>query len=556
MNLLEGLQVAFPGLRAQVEGRDYSLEVSAPTLHDVLKLLKREKGFIFLLDIIGVDLSQHQKKDAKTKRFSVVYHLLHMEAHRRLRVRVFLDENDGLQSICDLWSAARWCEREVSEMFGIVFENHKTKRLLTESSFPGFPLRKDWQAPLDYVASDYTPPDFPWLPEISDDERLCRRVIDITPSHPAIQGTFLVRAEVLGDRVKRAQVEIGMQHRGVEKLAEGKLLSQFIPYAERLNFSSPSIGAIAWVKTVEEALEINIPDRVQALRMILMELSRVMDHATGLAAMAKDLRAWAAAANFDQIRELICQLFASYGGTRLMTGSVRVGGLVSDLPVGWATRCLEVINKLNSHIDAIDMQLTKAPSWLFFHGEGGVNAADAIEWGFSGPCLRACGVNYDLRKTSPYYFYQDVDFEVPLGINGDAYDRYLVRLHEMRQSLRIVSQVLDHIPSGAIFTDDPRLALPKTQLSLSSSDYAKHFDLYQNGLSLSTGEYYGFVESANGELGFYLISDGSGRPYRLKVRGPSFFHFQSFSKIVQELRIDSAAALLASLNAVSGEIDR
>lgn len=554
--LLETIQQAFPGLRAKEFGSDLALEVSPPSVHDVLKMLKREMGFIVLLDIIATDYLQYPRFDQSQKRFCVVYHLLHMELHKRLRVQVFLDDTESLMSVCDIWQGAAWGEREVHEMFGIKFDNHQTARLLTEKMFPGHPLRKDWSAPLNYRPSEFSMPEFSWLPNISDDERLCRRVIDITPSNPAIQGTFTIKAEVLGDEVKRAHVEIGMQHRGVEKLAEKFLFNQFIPYAERLNFSSPSIGAIAWAKTVEEALKIKVTDRAQALRMILMELSRVLDHATCLGAMAQDLRAWGACSVFNRIREHICNLFVAYNGSRLTNGSIRIGGLAQDLPVGWVTRCLDMIAIIQDEIADIEKQLNQAPSWLIFHGEGSVSAASALEWGFSGPCLRACGVNYDLRKNSPYYFYQDVDFEIPLGINGDPYDRYLVRVEEMRQSLRIVSQVLDHIPSGAILSEDPRIARTVGALSLGSNEYAKHYELYQNGVALDVGEYYGCVESANGELGFYLISDGSGKPYRLKIRGPSFYHFQSFTGSIQNLSIDAAVAVLASLNAITGEIDR
>ena len=550
MNFLRNLKNIFPDLSLESDARDYSLQVSVGEVRDVLKRLRDEMDFILLLDIVAVDLyHKDSKRQAETKRFAVIYHLLQMEEHCRLRVKVDLKKDDVLPSVVDLWCAADWSEREVAEMFGIEFSNemHK-KRLLTQNNFPGFPLRKDWKLERDYDLSETAWSDFPILADALFDEQRCRRVIDIIPSHPAIQGTFRVRAEVLDDRVKRAQVEVGMQHRGVEKIAESKMFAQFFPYAERLNFSSPCIGAIAWAKILEEALAIKLSDRVQAVRMILMELSRVMDHATGLAAMSKDLRAFGAATAFDRIREHLCQLFVSYSGSRLMTGSICLGGLNHDLPVGWVSYCLDVMSELEREIDKIDRQLTQNSSWLTFQGEGGITGAMAIEWGFTGPCLRACGMNYDLRKRSPYYFYNDVEFEVPLGINGDAYDRYLVRLHEMRQSLWIVSQVLDYIPSGAIRPSDPRLLLTENRTQRPKLD--------RKDLKIEPGEYYSFVESANGELGFYLVADGKSCPYRLKIRGPSFFHFQSFTHFVQDLRIDNAAALLASLNAVSGEIDR
>ncbi len=555
MNILETIKSSFPGLNVTQMGPDFELEVSSVSLYDVLKILKREQGFILLLDIIGVDYLKCSSQP-KEKRFSVIYHLLHMEAHTRLRVKVNINENETIASIKDLWSAATWAEQEVAEMYGLEFEQHKAKKLLTPSHLKGFALRKDWQPSFSSKPQEFSNIEFPWLADISDDERLCRKVVDLNPSNPAIQGTFIVKAEVLGTVVKRAKVEIGLQHRGVEKLCESKLFGQIIPLAERLNYSSPMIGAIAWAKTVETALGIELTDRAQALRMIMMELSRALDHATCLGSMASDLRAWDASAIFSRIREHISNLFVAYHGARLMGPSVRIGGMIQDLPVGWVTQCLETINIIQTELSEVTSLLTRAPSWLVFHGEAGLSAAQALDWGMTGPCLRACGVNYDLRKNSPYYFYQDVEFDVPLGINGDPYDRYLVRVEEMLQSLRIISQVLDHIPSGHIQTDDPRLAKPTGSMRLTSADYAKHFDLHQNGTPLKSGEYYSFIESSNGELGFFLISDGEGRPYRLKIRGPSFYHFQSFPSSIENISLGSAAAVLASLNAITGEIDR
>lgn len=555
MNLLEVIKNSFPGLRVKAVGPDLELEVSSVSLYDVLKILKKEQGFILLLDIIGVDYLQY-KSETKSKRYSVIYHLLHMEAHTRLRVKVDLIENESIPSIVELWSAATWAEQEVAEMYGIEFEQHITKKLLTPTSLDGFVLRKDWKPASSTRRQEFSNIDFPWLSNISDDERLCRKIVDLVPSNPAIQGTFVVKAEVLGTIVKRARVEIGLQHRGVEKICENKLFGQIIPFAERLNYSSPMIGAIAWAKTVETALGIELTDRCQALRMIMMELSRALDHSICLGSMASDLRAWDASAIFARIREHISNLFIAYHGARLMGPSVRIGGMIQDLPVGWVTHCLDTINLIQDELADITSLLTRAPSWLVFHGEAGLSAAQALDWGMTGPCLRACGVNYDLRKNSPYYFYQDVEFDVPLGINGDPYDRYLVRVEEIVQSLRIISQVLDHIPSGQVQTEDPRLAKPTGSMRLTSADYAKHFDLHQNGTMLAAGEYYSFIESSNGELGFFLVSDGEGKPYRLKIRAPSFYHFQSFPSSVENISLDSAAAVLASLNAITGEIDR
>ncbi len=557
LNLIQSLNQHFPTLNFVENQSSLKVSLNTAIFHDVIKTLKKDLGFIFLLDIFATDFLSYKGSKTRSKRFAVTYHLLHLEEHKRLVVEVEVNEGESLASLVDLWANAPWPEREIAEMYGIQFDNHKTQKLLTPAHLKGFPLRKDWEnSKVDIDQLSFEKPQFEWLAEIDDDEKLCRQVVDLNPSHPAIQGTFIVRAELLGNKVKRALVEIGMQHRGVEKIAESKQYGQFTPYAERLNFSSPMMGAIGWAKSVEDALDLEITDRCQALRMIMMELSRILDHATCLAAMAQDLNAWDASAIFHRIRKHISALFVSYNGSRLMGPAVRIGGMVYDLPIGWVTKCLDAIHLISNELSEVLNLLNRAPSWLIFHGEGEMNAAQAIEWGFSGPCLRACGVNYDLRKNSPYYFYQDVEFEVPLGINGDPYDRYLVRAEEIQQSIKIISQVLDHIPSGSIQTDDPRLAKPTGTLRLTSADYAKHFDLYQNGTAIEAGEYYSFIESSNGELGFHFMSDGSGVPYRLRVRAPSFYHFQSFTSSIRDVSLDSATAILSSLNAISGEIDR
>jgi NADH-quinone oxidoreductase subunit C/D len=539
LNLLHRLQEAFPGLRAQTIHDDLFLEVSSPSLHDVLHLLKKDMGFILFLDLIVVD--QIEKKTShEMKRFCVTYHLLHLEEHKRLRVQVALDEDITLPTITELWPASAWSEREAAEMFGLIFEGHVTKRLLSSSAWQGYPLRKDWKSQ-GHVSTDFLEADknnFPWLESLSDQERLSRKVIEIQPAHPAIQGGFSLQVEVLGNQVKRAFVEVGLQHRGVEKIAESKTYAQFLPYAQRISFSSPFICATAWAHTIEQALSIKLPDRAQAMRMVLMELARVMDHAVCLGAMAQDLNATHGARLFHQLRLMVQDLFVAFCGHRLMGPVILLGGLSVDFPVGWIKQCLDSIHEMNKLLLQAQRLMTKHPAWLALQGQAMMSAQEAIAWGFSGPCLRACGVNYDLRKNSPYYFYQDVDFEIPLGINGDPYDRYLVRIEEMRQSLMIVSQILDHIPSGQI-------------LAAKLEDQSKIHELI-----VPAGEYYGHLESANGELGFFLVSHEDTKPYRLKIRGPSFFHFQSFSEVVQNTTLDGACALLSSLNAINAEIDR
>lgn len=527
-------------------------------IYGQLENLKNNFGFNMLLDVCGVDNIQRPKNDwTHGKRFEVVYHLLNMDSHERIRVRVPLIEGESVPTVIPLWKAADWFEREAWDMYGVEFKGRKLDRLLTHHKFVGHPLRKDYEAtknqPLDESQDIYFEPD----PSLSEEQRSSREWVNIGPSHPATHGTLRIMTELEGEVIKRSKLEIGYLHRCFEKMCENHTYNQVIPYTDRLNYCSAPMNNIGWCKAIEDMMGIEIPDRAKALRMILAELSRVIDHLVCVGTNAVDIGAltnfWYC---FEQ-RERVYELFEKLCGARLTVSLTRVGGMAYDLPPAWVSECLETVKIIQKNVEKVHGMLTESRIWMDRTKVGGISAQDALNWGYTGPCLRAAGVNYDIRKASPYYFYKDVDFEIPVGHKGDCFDRYLVRMEEMRQSLKIVTQVLNNLPSGPVKVLDKRISLPeKKEVYTNIEGLMNHFMLITKGIRPPVGEIYSATEAANGELGFYVISDGSHHPYRVKVRPPCFAIYQSFSEVAQNTLIADAVAILGSMNVIAGELDR
>jgi NADH-quinone oxidoreductase subunit C/D len=527
---------------------------------DVMRALKDELGFNMLLDVCGVDNLKRPKSEWEHgKRFESVYHLLNMDKHERIRVRIPVDvlKGEKVPSVMSFWKGADWFEREAWDMFGIEYEGRKKERLLTHHEFVGHPLRKDYAAthnqPLSESQDIYFEPD----PSISPEDAAKREWINIGPSHPATHGTLRIMAEIEGEVIKRSKLEIGYLHRCFEKMCETHLYNQVIPYTDRLNYCSAPMNNIGWCKAIEDMMGIDIPDRAKALRMVLAELSRVIDHLVCVGAAAVDLGALTSFWFCFEQREKVYELFEKLCGARLTVSLTRIGGMAQELPVGWVTDCLETVKQIQINIEEVDRLLTKNKIWIERTRVCPISKEDAIAWGYTGPCLRAAGVNYDIRKANPYYFYNDVQFEVPVGYSGDNYDRYLVRMEEMRQSLKIVRQVLDNLPSGPVQSLDKAICLPpKKEVYTNIEGLMNHFMLVMKGVTPPVGEIYSSTEAANGELGFYVISDGGKNPYRVKCRPPCFAIYQSFSEVIQNKLISDAIAELGAMNIIAGELDR
>lgn len=510
----------------------------------------KAQGFEFLLDICGVDYPE------RAKRFEVVYRFYSFSKKARLRVTVNLAEEQSVETLVEVYPSANWFERETWDMFGIKFEGHPyLKRLLTHHEFEGHPLRKDYPADYQQHLSSSLPIHF-----TEGEEGLNSNFvpINIGPSHPATHGTLRIMAELEGETVKRANVEIGYLHRCFEKMAETHAYNQVIPYTDRLNYCSAPINNVAYCKAVEELMGVEIPPKAQALRVMLCELSRIIDHIVCIGAASVDIGALTGFFHLFSYRELVYNLFEKLCGARLTVALTRVGGMAQEPPAGWYKEVLKVCDQIEEGVKELDDLLTGNKIFISrTSGVAPISKEAAMSWGYTGPLLRATGVEHDLRKLEPYYIYDQLDFDIPIGTTGDLYDRYLVRVEEMRQSLKIIRQVAKNIPEGDYTIRDKNIVLPeKKDVYGNIEGLMNHFMLVINGLKPPKGEIYSAVEAANGELGFYLVSDGTGKPYRLKVRPPCFAIYQSFSKQIEGLQLADVVAVLGSMNVIAGELDR
>ncbi|MBX3039660.1 MAG: NADH dehydrogenase (quinone) subunit D [Bdellovibrionaceae bacterium] len=560
MSKLENLKQDLAG-RFNIQNYDFSNAIGDDVLvlpkGDIVPVLKhfRDTGrFDFLMDVCGVDWPKREK------RFDVVYHLFSSKDGSRLRVKVPLAEGESIESVIGVWKGADWFEREAYDMFGIRFDNHPNlRKILTHHQFVGHPLRKDYEADAQQHCDSVLPVHFDNVDGQRGDvlnENLVP--LNIGPSHPAMHGTLRVMAELDGETIVRANPEIGYLHRCFEKMAETHPYNQVIPYTDRLNYCSAPANNVGYCKAVERVLNVEIPPRAQAMRVILCELSRVIDHIIAVGTGALDLGALTTFFHMFTYREKVYTLFERLCGARLTVSMTRVGGMAQDAPEGWFDEVLEFCREMNLAIDEVSRLILDNKIFVKrTMGVAPVSAQDAIAWGFTGPMLRATGVNVDLRKTKPYYGYDALDFDVPVGTNGDIYDRYLVRIEEMRQSIRIIQQVCKNVPGGDYTIRDKGIVLPeKKDVYGNIEGLMNHFMLVIKGLRPPVGEVYDATEAPNGELGFYLISDGSANPYRLKVRPPCFAVYQSFSSVVKGWQLADAIATVASMNLIAGELDR
>ncbi len=533
---------------------DHVLEISKETAPAVLRYLKEYAGFNFLMDVCAVDYPNREK------RFDVVYHLYNMSEGTRLRVKAQVGDGETIETATKIWKGADWFEREAYDMFGVVFKGHANlRRILTHHQFVGHPLRKDYEADRQQHCTNVIPIHFNNTPEQAGDQLDSRFVpINIGPSHPAMHGTLRVMAELDGETVVRANCEIGYLHRCFEKMAETHPYNQVIPYTDRLNYCSAPMNNVGYCKAVERLLDVNIPPRAQAMRVVLCELSRIIDHIIAVGTGGVDLGALSAFFHLFTYREKVYNLFEKLCGARLTVSMTRVGGMAQDAPDGWFDDVLDFCKEMSDGIDEISKLMID--NKIFMKRTQGVcpiSPENAIAWGYTGPLLRATGVGLDLRKSNPYYGYDGFNFNIPVGTNGDVYDRYLVRVEEMRQSISIIRQQCKNIPDGDFTIRDKNIVLPeKKDVYGNIEGLMNHFMLVIKGLRPAPGEVYDATEAANGELGFYLISDGSGNPYRLKVRPPCFAIYQSFPEVVKGAFLADAIATVASMNVIAGELDR
>jgi NADH-quinone oxidoreductase subunit D len=384
--------------------------------------------------------------------------------------------------------------------------------------------------------------------------------LNMGPSHPAMHGTVRMVLEVEGEKIRTADIQVGYLHRCFEKESEYATYTQIFPYTDRLNYVSPMLNNVGYALAVEKLLGIDkeIPERAQYIRVIVGEISRITDHLTCLGAGAMELGAFTPFLYNIKFREWLWELLEELSGARLTHSYVRIGGVSADLTDDFAERLRDILRRGREVMVDVDKLLTR--NRIFrdrMDGIGIIAKEDIAPWGITGPMARASGVPYDIRKDHPYLVYDRFDFDVPIGSVGDNFDRFAVRMEEMVQSMRILEQALDQIRPGPVLFDDPRVALPaKSETYNSIEAMIAHFKLIMDGIRVPPGEVYSFTEGGNGELGFYIVSDGTGRPWKCRVRPPSFANTAILTKVLPGLFLADVVPTFGMVNMIGGECDR
>jgi NADH-quinone oxidoreductase subunit D len=390
-------------------------------------------------------------------------------------------------------------------------------------------------------------------------ERLIKSLtLNFGPQHPAAHGVLRLVLEMDGEVIERADPHIGMLHRGTEKLIEYKTYLQALPYFDRLDYTSPLNQEHPFVLAVEKLLGIEAPPRAQYIRVLYSEIGRILNHLLNIATYALDVGAMTPLLWFFEEREKLMEFYERVSGARMHTAYFRAGGVHQDLPAGLLEDIATFCETFPQLIDDVETLLTD--NRIFRQRSvdiGVVSLEDAFDWGFSGPMLRASGAPWDLRKAQPYECYEDLEFDIPVGKKGDCFDRYLVRIEEMRQSIRIMRQCIERMPDGPVMTQDHKVTPPRrAEMKRSMEALIHHFKLYTEGFHVPAGETYTAVETPKGEFGVYLVADGTNKPYRCKIRPPAFVHLSAMDFMCRGHMLADSVAILGSLDIVFGEVDR
>nr|YP_010507823.1 NADH dehydrogenase subunit 7 [Phytophthora capensis]UXG55934.1 NADH dehydrogenase subunit 7 [Phytophthora capensis] len=382
--------------------------------------------------------------------------------------------------------------------------------------------------------------------------------INFGPQHPAAHGVLRLILELNGEVVQKADSHIGLLHRGTEKLIEYKNYLQALPYFDRLDYVSMMCQEHAYVLAIEKLLNCDIPLRAQYIRVLFSEITRILNHLLAVCCHALDVGAMTPYFWGFEEREKLMEFYERVSGARMHAAYFRPGGVNQDLPKGLLNDIYIFCEQFNTRLDEIEEMLTNNRIWKQRLVDiGVVSSKDALDWGFSGVMLRGSGISWDLRKTQPYEVYDQLDFDIPVGTNGDCYDRYLIRIEEMRQSIRIIFQVLNKIPTGPIKLDDKKITNPsRIEIKNSMESLIHHFKYYSENINVNSGETYTVIEAPKGEYGVYLVSDGTNKPYRCKIKSPGFLHLQALDFIAKNHMIADVVTIIGTLDVVFGEIDR
>jgi NADH-quinone oxidoreductase subunit B/C/D len=566
--LAEGLRAHFGDNVQQTEHTSDMLTfvVEENRLKDVLRFLKTEATprFQRLDDLTAIDESARRNRQEYPD-CTLVYHLLSFEAASRLRLKVGLQGDAPVtQSVADIWPSANWYEREVFDMFGVRFEGHPNlRRIIMPHHWDGHPLRKSHPGRATEMAP-YTLADAQRLQPLDGGVYVEREgkehelILNVGPHHVSTHGLMRYIVSLDGEEITELDMDIGYHHRAAEKIGERQTWNQFIPYTDRVDYLAGAANNLPYVLAVETLAGIEVPERAQVIRVMLSEFFRLSNHLVFFATMAHDVGAMTPNFYTFREREMILDIVEFITGGRLHPSWFRLGGVAKDLPEGWQEAVNEFVKIFPKAIEEYEALITKNPIFkVRTQGIGRISLEDSIDWGVSGPNLRACGLEWDLRKKFPYSGYENFDFEVPTATEGDCYARYLVRVEEMRQSLRIIEQAAEQMPSGRYVTDDYRYVIPQREDMLKDIEsLIHHFINVTRGPKIPRGEAYVSCEIPRGEQGYYVVSDGLGYSYRTRIRSPGFANVQVMPMMAVGETIADLIAIIGSVDYIMPDIDR
>jgi NADH-quinone oxidoreductase subunit C/D len=572
------LRDAFPdaGIVSQ-ETRDEvpTCWVPRERLRDVLRHVKGEAAgaYRMLYDLTAIDERSRSERDGQPAgEFTAVYHLLSFDRNEDLRLKVALEgEYPSLPTVTDLWPNANWYEREVWDMFGITFEGHPhLKRILMPPTWEGHPLRKEHPARATEMGPFELPDDKQdaeqealrfhpeeWgLERHSEDSDFL--FLNLGPQHPGTHGVLRIILQLDGEEIVDAVPDIGYHHRGAEKMGERQSWHTYIPYTDRIDYLGGVMNNLPYLLAVEKLAGITLPDRALVIRVMLCELFRVASHLVWFGTFAQDVGQMSPVFFVFNDRERIFDIIEAICGGRMHPSWFRIGGVAQDLPQGWDRLVRDFLDYMPARLAEYHKVVMRNQIFkLRTVGVGAYDLDQAIDWGVTGPGLRACGFEWDFRKKRPYAGYERFEFDIPTAEAGDCYARAEVRMEEIRQSLRIVRQCLDNMPAGPYKSDHPLTTPPLKERTMHDIEtLINHFLGVSWGPVIPAGEAFAGIEASKGNNGYYLISDGGIHPYRVRIRTPSFPHIQMVPEISRGLMVPDLLAILGSVDFVLADLDR
>jgi len=577
-NAVDQLQEKFPEISLVRESARDDIPtawIPSEQLREAMQFLKTgvEQPYAMLYDLTGIDERARVNRNGQPPSdVTVVYHLLSFERNQFTRLKVALrGDEPSLPSITPIWPAANWYEREVWDMFGVRFDGHPhLERLLMPKTWVGHPLRKDHPA----RATEMGPFRMPEEKEEREQEALrfqpeawgMKRsrdgsdfiFLNVGPQHPGTHGVLRIVLQLDGEEIVDAVPEIGFHHRGAEKMGERQSWHTYIPYTDRVDYLGGVMNNFAYLTAVEKLAGIEVPPRAQVIRIMLAELFRIISHLVWYGTFAQDLGQMSPVFYTFNDRERAFAIIEAICGARMHPNWFRIGGVAQDLPKAWDAMIRDFISYFPPRLREYDREvLANRIFRARTVGVGACTTQEAIEWGLTGPNLRATGFEWDFRKKRPYSGYESFEFEIPTARTGDCYDRALVRVEEMRQSLRIIQQCVDNMPEGPYKSLDPLASPPLKERTMHDIEtLITHFLSVSWGPVIPPGEALGAIEATKGNNGYYLVSDGGTNSYRTRIRTPSFPHIQMLPLLCRGRMIPDMLAVLGSLDYVLADIDR